>query len=291
MADITPESPISAENGGGVELEGSKGLGVDQSPIDGEVLPEEESHGILKSFLEHLEDLRWVLAKVFGVILLGWIASFYLGPQILLVLQKPLQWSGVENPEGFLKAFGPADAFAISFQLSLYAGFILSMPFVIYFLGSYFIPVLTQRERSAIYPAFLLGNLFFIAGVCFCYFVVLAPCLRISREFAAWLHITMDFWTVESYINFVTKFLVGMGVAFEVPLVILFLVRMGILNYDRLSKARPYVIVLNFILGAVLTTPEVFTQLVMAIPLTIMYEACIWISRFLEYRAKRKKIS
>lgn len=245
-------------------------------------------HGPVKTFLGHLEDLRWVVMKCLIVISVAWMSCFYLGPWILLVLQQPLKWSGVENPSAFLKVFSPADAFSISFQLALYAGLILSMPLLIYFIASFVLPAMTKRERRFIQPAFWLGSGFFLAGVAFCYWVVLAPALRISREFAGWLHIEVTFWTVQSYVSFVTKFMLGMGIAFEIPLVIMALVHFGVLNYDKLSRARRYVIVANFILGAVLTTPEVFTQLIMAIPLTIMYEACIWITWFLERRRKAK---
>jgi sec-independent protein translocase protein TatC len=242
----------------------------------------------VKTLLGHLEDLRWLLVKVGSTVSVAWVASFYFGPYILLFLQQPLRWSGVAEPEKFLKVFGPADAFAISFQLALYAAVVLASPLLIYFLAAYIFPALTRTERRTIAPALWIGIPFFLAGVAFCYFLVLPPCLRIAREFAAWLHVDADFWTVESYVSFTTKFMIGMGLAFEVPLVLLALVRFGVLDHAKLRKARPYVIVLNFVLGAVLTTPEVFTQLIMAIPLTIMYEAVIWIAWGMEWRAKRK---
>ncbi len=259
---------------------------------DLEIKTEDEStanHGPVKSFLDHLEDVRWVLVKSLTALAVAWMACFYLGPRILLFLQYPLKRSGIEDPSKFLKAFGPADAFSISFQLALYAGLILAVPFILYFIGSFVIPALTSRERRWVMPAFMIGTVFFLGGVFFCYFLVLPPALRVSREFASWLHINMDFWTIDSYVSFTTKFMLGMGVAFELPLVVLLLVRFGVLDYAKLSKARRYVIVLNFILGAVLTTPEVFTQLIMAIPLTIMYEACIWIAWFME--RKKPKLS
>lgn len=249
-----------------------------------------QSHGPIQSFLEHLEDLRWVLIKVLSVISIAWMACFYLGPQILLFLQYPLKRSGVEEPSQFLRVFSPVEAFSISFQMALYSGIVLSAPFVIYFIGSYILPALTQKERRYVFPVFCLGSISFIAGVFFCYYLVLPPALKVSRDFTRWLHLNAEFWTVDSYVSFVTKFMLGMGVAFELPLIILTLAHFGILNYAKLARARPYVIVLNFILGAVLTTPEVFTQLIMAIPLTVMYEICIWITWFKE-RKKRKELS
>ena len=248
----------------------------------------ETAEGPVKTLLGHLEDLRWLLVKVAGTVFVAWTASFYFGPYILWFLQQPLKWSGIEDPQKFLKVFGPADAFAISVQLALYAGVVLASPLLIYFLAAYIFPALTRTERRHVTPALWIGIPFFLGGVFFCYFLVLPPCLRIAREFANWLRVDADFWTVESYVSFTTKFMLGMGVAFEMPLVLLALVRFGVLDHAKLRKARPYVIVLNFILGAVLTTPEVFTQLVMAIPLTLMYEGVIWIAWFMEWRRTRQ---
>ncbi len=248
--------------------------------------PPSHEHGPLKPFLSHLEDLRWVIIKVLCIVSVFWIACFYFGPVILKILQYPLKQSGIEDPTKFLRIFSPAEAFSISFQLALYAGLVLASPFILYFIADYVLPALTKKERNAIAPALWLGSVFFLAGVAFCYFLVLPPALKVSRDFTQWLGITVDFWTVNSYVSFVTNFMIGMGVSFEIPLVILALVRFGILDYAKLSAARRYVIVMNFILGAVLTTPEVFTQLLMAIPLTLMYEACIWIAWFLERKRK-----
>lgn len=252
---------------------------------------EDPQHGPVKPFLEHLEDLRWVLVKIATTVLIALIGCFYLCPKILILLQAPLKHSGIAEPEKFLKIFGPAEAFSLSFQIALYAGLVISSPLILYFIASFILPALTRKEQKYIAPAFWLGSVFFLAGVCFCYFLVLPMTLKISVDFAKeWLNVSVDFWTAESYISFVTKFMLGMGVAFELPLVVLVLVRFGVLTYDMLRRSRRYVIVLNFILGAVLTTPEVFTQLIMAIPLTIMYEACIWIAWFMERSKKKKRV-
>ncbi|MDD2710967.1 MAG: twin-arginine translocase subunit TatC [Verrucomicrobiae bacterium] len=252
--------------------------------------PEAPGQGPVKTFLEHLEDLRLVLIRILTVLGLAWLGCFYLCPQILRFLQRPLKASGVlarygiQSPDEFLRVFGPAAPFTISFQLALYAAVVVSMPFIIGIAGAYLLPVLTRRERRLILPIFLAGIFFFLAGTAFCYFLLLPPTLAISLDFARWMGLGASFWTVESYVSFVTKFMLGMGLGFEMPLVIMLLVRAGVLNYAMLAKARPYVIIVNFILGAVLTTPEVFTQLVMAIPLTLMYETCVWLAWFRELK-------
>lgn len=249
--------------------------------------PEPQEHGPVKSFLEHLEDLRWVLLKILVSVAAGWLLCFSFAPAILLFLEYPLKLSGIEDPTKFLRVFSPMEAFSISFQLALYAGLLLVAPLVIYFLVAYILPALTRRERRLIMPVFWLGSLFFFAGAAFCYFLVLPPTLRVSREFARWLNLSVEFWTVNSYVSFVTQFMLGMGAAFELPLAILLLVRFGVLDHAKLAKVRSYVIVGNFIVAAALTPgPDMVSQFLLAVPMTLMYEACIWIAWFME-RKKR----
>ena len=255
----------------------------EQVMTDNEEEHEPQEHGPVKSFLEHLEDFRWVLVKILSAVSLSWLACFYFGPSILKFLQYPLKLSGVAtDPSKFLTVFSPMDAFSISFQLALYSGLVVASPLVMYFIASYVLPALTGKERRLIAPAFWLGALFFLLGVAFCYFVVLPPSLAVSVEFTRWLNLNASFWTVESYVSFVTKFMLGMGIAFEMPLVILVLVQCEVLNYTMLSRTRRYAIVTIVIVSAVLTPPDVVSLLIMALPLVLMYEACIWISWFME---------
>jgi len=259
---------------------------MSESP-DGTDASESDEHGPVKPFLEHLEDLRWVLVKVLSAVGLSWAACFSFSPFIMEFLQYPLKRSGVAtDPSRFLTVFSPMEAFSISFQLALYSGLVVASPLVIYFIASYALPALTGKERRLIAPAFWLGALFFLAGVAFCYFVVLPPSLAVSVEFTRWLNLNVGFWTVESYVSFVTKFMLGMGIAFEMPLVILVLVRYGVLNYAILSRTRRYAIVIIAIVSAVLTPPDVASLLIMSLPLILMYEACIWIAWLMEWKEK-----
>jgi sec-independent protein translocase protein TatC len=262
---------------------------MEETPHDPD--SEQDSHGPMKSFLDHLEDLRWLIIKVAAVVATSWVLAFAFGPKILLFLQYPIKRSGItEDPSKFLRAFNPMDAFSISLQLALYAGLIVAAPLIIYLIASYLLPAMTYKERRIIAPAFWLGSLFFLGGVAFCYFLILPPTLKFSQELANWLNITMDFWTIDSYVSFVTKFMLGMGIAFELPLVILILIRFGILDYPKLAKARRFVIVANLIIAAIITpTPDIFTQLVLAIPMTLMYEGCVWIA-WLKHRRKSQEL-
>jgi sec-independent protein translocase protein TatC len=112
--------------------------------------------------------------------------------------------------------------------------------------------------------------------------------LAASQLYSNWLGFSANIWRAEEYISFVAKFILGMGLGFEMPVVILVLVKIGILNYDMLSKGRRYMIVINLVLGALLTTPEVLTQVIMFIPLQALYEISIWIAWYWE-RQERKR--
>jgi sec-independent protein translocase protein TatC len=126
-------------------------------------------------------------------------------------------------------------------------------------------------------------------GVSFCYFILMPLALAASQLYSQWLGFGAFQWRAEDYISFVCKFMLGMGLGFELPVIILTLVKLGVLNYRILSKGRRYMIVINLILGALLTTPEVLTQVLMAIPLQLLYEVTVWIAWYWERKANRRK--
>ena len=113
--------------------------------------------------------------------------------------------------------------------------------------------------------------------------------LALSAKYATWYGFKATQWRAEEYIGFVCKFMLGMGLGFEMPVVILTLVKIGILNYAILKAARRYVIVIAFVLGAVLTTPEVITQVLMAFPLLILYEISVWIAWYWDRQEKKRE--
>jgi sec-independent protein translocase protein TatC len=128
----------------------------------------------------------------------------------------------------------------------------------------------------------------FAVGVTFCYFVLMPVALRASVAYTHWMGFSVQQWRAEDFISFVSKFMLGMGLGFEMPVVLLVLVRIGILSYSILSKSRRYVILINLILGALLTTPEVLTQVLMALPLQVLFEATVWIAWYWERQDKKR---
>ena len=193
-----------------------------------------------------------------------------------------------EHMNTTVSALGPAKAFLIGFQVAIYAGVALASPFLFFFIGQFVLPALRIREKRYLYRGLGFAVPLFVSGVCFCYFVLLPASLGASQLYAEWFGFSSNIWDAGDYISFVCKFMLGMGLGFEMPVVLLVLVKIGILSYSTLSKARPYMIVINLILGAVLTTPEVLTQVLMAIPLQVLFEISVWIAWYWE-RQERKR--
>ena len=149
-------------------------------------------------------------------------------------------------------------------------------------------PALKIREKKYFLQAFVVGLLLFLAGVSFAYFVIMPAALKFAEVYSLWMGIQVPDWRAETYFSFVLKFMLGMGLGFELPVVLLALVKIGVLDYAKLSAMRRYMIVGNLILGALLTTPEVLTQVFMAVALQILFEASVWIAWYWERKAKRK---
>jgi sec-independent protein translocase protein TatC len=311
--------------------------------------------GPVKSFLEHLEDLRWMLIKSGTALLVAMIVCLYGTSQIVTVLKRPLQHAAliqmghgqramvrfgtntlavfetsshqmgpldlgsnrfvviqldpVESgtnlylavhadlhpSEDALVASGtdlvdldPASPFLSSLHLAFYAGLLLAAPFLFYFIAQFVLPALKVREKKYVLRACGVGVGLFLAGVSFCYFFILARALKFAELFSLWMGVKVPEWRAETYFSFVTKFMLGMGLGFELPVVLLALVKIGILDYQKLSSMRRYMIVINLVFGALLTTPEIFTQVVMAIVLQFLFEISVWIAWYWD-RQERKR--
>ncbi len=186
-----------------------------------------------------------------------------------------------------LHNFSPAESFMVAFHVALFGALAVSSPFWIFFMGGFILPALNLKERSVIFKWLGWSAFLFFAGALSTYFFLLPVALRASVQYSNLLGFSAQDWRAIEYINFVCKFIFGMGLGFQFPLIVLFLVKIGVLTHAQLTKYRRHVAVLALILGAVLTTPEVVTQVAMAVPLYLLYEICIWIAWHWE-RKKRK---
>lgn len=321
-----------------------------------DVQEEEEEGGPVKSFLEHLEDLRWVLIKSLAAGGMAMVVCFFAGNYVFQVLEWPLKraplvggrdaqvvrfmigtnqlgvyhvgtndvfssligtnhyvrvdlvplTSGTNTVLGVtvqpeskapstgespidIVSLGPAAAFVVATKIAFYGGLVIASPFIFYFIGNFVFPALKIHEKKYIYRGLGFGIGLFLAGVCFCYFVMMPMALAVSAKYAEWFGFKANQWRAEEYIAFVCKFMLGMGLGFEMPVVILTLVKIGLLNYQILKSARRYVIVIAFVLGAVLTTPEVITQILMAVPLLFLYEVSVWVAWYWERQEKKRE--
>ena len=317
---------------------------------------EEDGGGPVKTFLEHLEDLRWMLIKSGAALLIGMIVCLYATDKVVSILKWPLKRAALiqighrqkvvvrfrdnvlfsfepstnrigpldlgtnrfviveiepvevgtnifleprvdKNPPPDALAasatdlmyIDPAAPFISSLHLAFFGGILLTAPFIFYFVGEFVLPALKIKEKKYLLRALGVGVGLFAAGVCFCYFIIMPRALKFAELFALWMGAKVPEWRAETYFGFVTKFMLGMGLGFELPVVLLALVKIGVLDYKKLSAMRRYMIVINLILGALLTTPEVFTQILMAISLQVLYEISVWIAWYWERQEKKRQ--
>jgi sec-independent protein translocase protein TatC len=249
-----------------------------------ELLPDngEEEGGPVKTFLEHLEDLRWVLIKCLSALLLAMAACMAAAPQITRFLTYPLARAGIDvkpNP------MGPLGGFIISMKMALYGGITLALPLILYIIGSFVLPALKKNEKKYFVRAFIIGGGLFLAGLSLCYFLILPISLKGLVQYNNWMGLPTDIWRAEEYFGFVILFMVGMGLSFEIPVVILTLVRVGIIPHEFLIKGRAYFFIANLVICAFIT-PDAVSTIFMVIPVQVLMEICILISKGWE-RQKR----
>lgn len=234
-------------------------------------------------FLDHLEELRITIIKMAVALVGAMVVAFAARGWLFSVVQHPLKQINPEHLNS-LQSLGVVDSFSISLELAFYAGLILAFPFLLYFLAEFVLPALTEQERRHIWPASCIGFGLFLTGVAFAYFVVLPQTLEFfyrDAESLGW----KPTWTVREYYSFTTQFVIAFGLAFELPVVVLLLVKMGILDTAALRRLRMQALVAILVFAAVLTpTTDMVTMLLMGLPMYALYELCIWIAAATERR-------
>ena len=212
------------------------------------------------------------------------------GNRFALQLQVDNNSSASEPWHVELKAFGPLKSFFIALKIGLYGGITIALPFILVFVAQFVLPALRVKEKKWVFRLAGMGSVLFMLGGAFCYFVIMQVALWASVGFAGMLGFGADEWMAEEYIGFVCKFMVGMGLAFEMPMILLFLVKIGILNYEKLSKLRMYAVVANIILAAVITpTGDPVTLALVAVPMQLLYELSTIIAWFMARKQAREE--
>jgi sec-independent protein translocase protein TatC len=213
-----------------------------------------------------------------------------IGSNILLALEPQAVAGPVEPGQKVqITVFGPLSGFMVGLKLALYGGLVISLPFIIYFIGQFVLPAMKVKEKEFVLRAGLVGIGLFLLGAAFCYFVLLKVALIATMQFAQWLGFTAELWRAEEYITFVCFFLLAVGISFELPVVILSLVKIGILDYEKLNRFRSFFVVGELVVCAFLTpSGDPFTMLLMAAPMHVLFEISVLISWYWHRRDQRK---
>ncbi len=256
------------------------------SSQDLQLVSEDGEVGESKSLLAHLDDLRSTIIKIGVALFVGFNVCLVFANRILAFLEEP--WHRiVPGPEGQLVSLRVTDAFFLWMKLAFYGGLVLASPAICYFLADFILPALKKKERSLLVPTFVFGTLLFLGGAAACYYFMIPQTLKAFLKYTDWLDMKRQ-WTAVDYVGFVTSFMLSVGVTFEVPLVILMLVRLGVVSARTVAGGRKVMIVGAVILAAILAPPDPLSMIMMSAPLIVICEITIWLAWFVERRRNKR---
>jgi len=221
------------------------------------------------TFTEHLEELRWGLIKSFAAVVLAFFSCFFFSDRIVAFMIAPLK-RGLQPGESLIGT-GVTEAFFFEMKVALVAGVFLASPVIFYQIWRFIAPGLNESEKKLVIPFVLFTSFFFIAGAYFCYWVVLPVAFQYFIEQYRSLDVSPEI-RIGEYFTFFSRMVLAFGITFELPLFTLFLVRLGIWDYRFMWRTFRYAIIVVFIVAAILTPgPDIASQLLLAVPLTILY--------------------
>ena len=235
-----------------------------------------------ESFISHLVELRQRLVRAVGAVLAIFVVLFlYPGSGYIYdVLALPLMNA---LPEGSkMIATGVITPFMVPVKVTALVGFMIALPFVLYQAWAFVAPGLYEHEKKLALPLIVASTILFFLGVAFCYFFVFGKVFAFIHDFAPKSITPAP--DIEAYFSFVITMFLAFGITFEIPIVVIVLVRMGIVSVEKLREARPYVIVGAFVIAAVVTPPDVLSQFMLAVPMCLLYEAGLFFARFVKKR-------
>lgn len=235
-----------------------------------------------KPFLSHLEELRKRLISCAIAIGVGFFIAYFFAERLFRILVFPLK---SVMPEGDRLIFtGLPDMFFTYLKVAFITGIMAAAPFLFYQIWMFVAPGLYQREKKLVIPFVACSTILFVGGSLFGYFIVFPFGFKFFLSFSNELVQALP--SVKQYFSFSIKLLFAFGVVFELPVVIFFLTKMGVVTPQFLKQKRKYAILLTFVVGAILTPPDVITQCMMAGPLILLYEIGILVSKL----ASKKKV-
>lgn len=222
-------------------------------------------------FTAHLEELRKRLIVCFAAVGVGFALAYGFKEKLFQILTLPLI-SVMQQGETLIYT-GLPEAFFTFLKVAFLAGLMIASPVIIYQFWMFVAPGLYDREKRLLLPIVFLSSIFFLGGALFGYFVVFPFGFEFFLGFATETIRPMP--SMKEYLSFSAKLLLAFGLVFELPLVITFLARLGIVSVPFLKKSRKYAILLFFVVAAILTPPDVVTQVMMALPMMLLYEISI----------------
>jgi Tat protein translocase TatC len=262
-----------------------------------------------KPFLDHLEDLRKMFVRIIITLLISVFATFAFNRQLTDLVQQPYVWAmnGVaasinadvaahpeahpaDRPAFSWKMPGtikPQEGFMASVNVSMVSAVIVSFPLLLLFLLQFILPGLRKNERQTLWPALGIGFGLFLTGVTFSYYSVLPRALQFFAEWN-YQHGFETIWMLGDYITFSTRFILIFGISFELPVVVMALVKLDFLSFKTMSGTRKHALIGIAVFSAVITpTQDILTLLLLAGPLYVLYEICIWLAWFLEKKERQ----
>lgn len=242
----------------------------------------EETQQTAQPLIEHLLELRRRLMWTIGGLLLCFLALMPFAQQLYTFVAQPLM---ATLPAGTsMIATDVIAPFFVPVKVTLMAAFLLSLPHTLYQVWAFIAPALYQNEKRLVMPLVLSSVLLFFAGMAFAYFLVFPLVFKfLAGVTPVGVNMATD---IDKYLSFILGMFVAFGATFEVPVVVVLLNRMGVVSLAQLHLARPYVIVGAFVLAAVITPPDVISQVLLAVPLIVLYEAGLWFCRFIRPRVR-----
>ena len=231
-------------------------------------LPFDQPEDMKQSFISHLIEVRSRLLKIVIVILIIFLGLFSFAEELYGWLAQPLLRYLPENAS--MIATQVASPFLAPFKLSIVLAIFIAVPFVLYQIWAFVTPGLYQNEQRLMLPLLISSTLLFYLGAAFAYYIIF------PLVFQFFTSITLEGVTqmtdITNYLDFVLKMLIAFGLSFEVPIAIILLTRMGVVNIETLSEKRPYVIVGSFVVGMLITPPDIISQVLLAVPVWLLFE-------------------
>jgi sec-independent protein translocase protein TatC len=235
---------------------------------------------VQESFISHLIELRNRLMWALGTVLVVFICLVPWAGDVYDLLAQPM--IATLPPGTKMIATGVITPFMVPLKVTLLAAFMLALPAILYQAWAFVAPGLYAHEKKFALPLIVASTLLFLLGVAFCYFFVFNTVFKFIAQFApASITPAPD---IEQYLNFVMTMFLAFGVTFEVPVVVVVLVRFGLVSLEKLRDFRPYAIVGAFIVAAVVTPPDVTSQFMLAVPMCLLYELGLFVARFVGKR-------